>query len=166
MYQPFTLELHSLDSKSVEALDVFETVSINQDIESADNFTVTIPATKGNRDLVGKGYRKCVIKCDGIEQFTGWLNEINTDIGLSGADIVLTAQSTQAILQQVSIPTNAQYTANLTFRQYVDRITSDYQPTYISSIKANNAATHYLLSGKKINYKKQVDLYDPSGLSR
>jgi hypothetical protein len=163
MAVPFQIELHRLDGKATEQIETFSSIRISQPIDSAWDCAAAVPPTKENRDLLNRGYRIAVVKSNEIIQFIGYLNHNSTSVGLGAHDLQITAKSGQWLLQNTTIDNLKLNTRNRQYRDYIDHITADYQPDIISSIYANNAATHYYLSGKRVTRQKTVNKYDPYG---
>lgn len=134
-------------------LDRWQSYSIVQDmLSSADSFSLSLPPTPRNREIIGRGGQRCQIYSYGALQLTGVLDERSDDTSTDATDLQVGGRDVTAVITDSAVPMDRLTITNLTLLDIAERFTEPWRPDYIPRVVADAAAARYVAAGGKVTY--------------
>lgn len=128
-------------------------------------FRATLAATQYQRELTACGGQKAQVFSYGALQATAIVDERSEATNLGATDLQISGRGVGSFLQDSVVASNRLSLRNRTLGQVADDITQPWQPDWITSVTASNAANRYLISGAKPRYATKsnfVETDDPA----
>jgi prophage tail gpP-like protein len=141
------------DPSKVHAVDKWISYRVTNDLfRGTSDFTAALTATKKNRELFGPGGQTVRVYSHGALQITGIIDERSEDTSTTSTDLHVSGRCGGGLLIDAGVDISKLSVANLTLEAIAQRLTEDYQPTWITSVVTNAAASRYISAGVAKSY--------------
>jgi prophage tail gpP-like protein len=136
------------DPAKVYTIKKWTSYNVTLDVmQASNNFTVSVPATQKNRDMIKGGGSTVRVFCRGIPQLSGIVDERSEDTSTDSTDLHVSGRDYAGLLLDCVAPKGELSIQNLTVEQIAQKLTVNLWPSHFLSVETNAAATRYVVAG-------------------
>ena len=151
------IHLTDLGTGKVNRITHFTEYNVVEDLMNpASNFSATLAAVNPQRDFTAHGGQKAQVFFNGALQATAITDERSEATAASNTDLQIAGRGVGRFLIDNVVDSQYLSMTDRTLQQVAERITTPYQPSFITSVVTDNAANRYMVAGKNPQYSTKT----------